>query len=116
MASILWRCPPDTRPAQRFCDYATIIPAFPEIRKSIIMGLLVIFYRSVTTGKIKVYDPYQNKIRRLPMEFEGYCVKCREKQNIKDGVVNETANGRQMAQGVCPKCGTKVTRFLPKEK
>jgi len=50
------------------------------------------------------------------MEFEGYCVKCREKQTIKDGAVNETANGRQMAQGVCPKCGTKVTRFLPKEK
>jgi hypothetical protein len=50
------------------------------------------------------------------MEFEGYCVKCHKKQPVKDGTVKEAANGRQMAQGVCPECGTKVTRFLPKEK
>lgn len=65
MTSILWRCPPDTRPAQRFCDYAAIIPAFPEIRKSIIMGLYVIFYRSVTIDKIKLHDPSQNKIKEV---------------------------------------------------
>ena len=50
------------------------------------------------------------------MEFEGYCVKCREKRQIKDGVVKETDKGRRMAQGTCPVCGTKVTRFLPAEK
>jgi len=50
------------------------------------------------------------------MEFEGYCVKCRKKQLIKDGkeVVNE--KGRRMAKGVCPECGTNVTRFLPSKK
>jgi hypothetical protein len=47
------------------------------------------------------------------MEFEGYCVKCRKKQTIKEGTVEETANGRRMAKGTCPECGTKVTRFLP---
>ena len=47
------------------------------------------------------------------MEFVGYCVKCREKVTVKDGTEKVTANGRKMAQGVCPKCGTKVTRFLP---
>lgn len=31
MTSILWRCPPDTRPAQRFCDYGNIIPLFLKI-------------------------------------------------------------------------------------
>jgi hypothetical protein len=46
------------------------------------------------------------------MEFEGYCVKCRGKVTIKNGTVKETSNGRKMAQGACPKCGTKVTRFL----
>jgi Domain of unknown function (DUF5679) len=46
------------------------------------------------------------------MEFEGYCVKCRKKQTIKDGAVAETANGRRMAKGTCPECGTKVNRFL----
>lgn len=50
------------------------------------------------------------------MEFEGYCVKCRAKRQIKDGEVKETPNGRQMAQGVCPKCGVKVTRFLAAKK
>ncbi len=38
------------------------------------------------------------------MEFEGYCVKCREKRT-----------GRKMAKGACPVCGTTVTRFLPAE-
>jgi hypothetical protein len=47
------------------------------------------------------------------MDFEGYCVKCRKKQKIKDGTVKESAKGRRMVKGVCPKCGTKVNRFLP---
>ena len=50
------------------------------------------------------------------MEFEGYCVKCRKKQEIKNGAVAETANGRRMAKGTCPECGTKVNRFLPGKK
>ena len=49
------------------------------------------------------------------MEFEGYCVKCRKKRVIKDGAVVETGNGRRMAKGTCPVCGTKVSRFLPNE-
>lgn len=46
------------------------------------------------------------------MEFEGYCVKCRTKRTVKNGEVKKTANGRKMAQGTCPVCKTKVTRFL----
>jgi ssDNA-binding Zn-finger/Zn-ribbon topoisomerase 1 len=46
------------------------------------------------------------------MEFEGYCVKCRKKQVVKNGVVEQTAKGRRMAKGTCPECGTKMTRFL----
>ena len=46
------------------------------------------------------------------MDFEGYCVKCRKKQDIKEGTVGKTSKGRPMARGVCPECGTKVTRFL----
>lgn len=49
------------------------------------------------------------------MDFEGYCVKCREKQQIKGGNVVVNEKGRRMAKGKCPKCGTNVTRFLPKE-
>lgn len=46
------------------------------------------------------------------MDFEAYCVKCRKKRQITGGEVKETPNGRKMAQGTCPVCGTKVTRFL----
>ena len=46
------------------------------------------------------------------MDFEGYCVKCREKRSIKGGKVEKTAKGRPMVKGACPKCGTTVTRFL----
>ncbi len=50
------------------------------------------------------------------MEFEGYCVKCRKKQVVKNGEVKVTAQGRKMAQGTCPTCGTKVTRFMASDK
>jgi hypothetical protein len=46
------------------------------------------------------------------MDFEGYCVKCHEKREIKGGTVEKTASGRHMAKGACPQCGTTVTRFL----
>ena len=49
------------------------------------------------------------------MDFEGYCVKCREKRQIKGGRVEVSDKGRRMAKGVCHVCGTNVTRFLPKE-
>ena len=49
------------------------------------------------------------------MDFEGYCVssKCRTKRSIKNATVETTANGRRIAKGKCPVCGTTVTRFLP---
>ena len=44
--------------------------------------------------------------------FNGYCVKCREKRGFQ-GEVAET-NGRRMAKGGCPVCGTKMNRMLAK--
>jgi hypothetical protein len=49
------------------------------------------------------------------MEFEGYCVKCREKRMVADGKVEVNDKGRRMAKGACPVCGTNITRFLPAE-
>lgn len=46
------------------------------------------------------------------MEFEGYCMKCRKKQKVKDGTIVETEKGRRMAKGTCSECGGKVTRFV----
>ena len=46
------------------------------------------------------------------MDYEGYCVKCRTKRQIKNGKVEKTASGKPIAKGKCPVCGTTVTRFL----
>ncbi len=43
---------------------------------------------------------------------EFYCVKCKEKREAEGDVV--VANGRRMAKGVCPVCGTKLNRILGK--
>ena len=45
--------------------------------------------------------------------YEAYCVKCRTKREF-EGEKKELPNGRTAAQGVCPVCGTKVTRMLGK--
>ncbi len=47
---------------------------------------------------------------------EGYCMKCKDKKGIKDAQRVELKNGRPAMQGTCPDCGTKMTRFLPKDK
>ena len=41
---------------------------------------------------------------------EAYCVKCKEKREFTGNV--EETNGRRFAKGICPTCGTKVTRIL----
>ena len=46
-------------------------------------------------------------------KYEGYCVKCRAKREF-EGEIREFDNGKKAAQGICPECGTKMTRILPK--
>lgn len=46
------------------------------------------------------------------MRVEGYCVKCREKREIKDAEKVKMDNGRTAMKGSCPVCGTKITRFI----
>src|SRR5205823_7714437 len=48
-------------------------------------------------------------------QFNGYCVKCREKRDF-EGEEVEMANGRRAAQGPCPVCGTKINRMLGAKK
>jgi len=40
-----------------------------------------------------------------------YCMKCRQKRDIKDAKNVTLKNGRPAMQGVCPVCGTKVFRI-----
>lgn len=46
---------------------------------------------------------------------EVYCVKCKAKRQVDDAPVQEMANGRRMAKGKCPECGTTVTRIMGKK-
>jgi hypothetical protein len=43
---------------------------------------------------------------------EAYCVKCREKRDIKDPKEVTMKNGRPAMEGTCPVCGTKLFRML----
>ncbi len=49
---------------------------------------------------------------RERIDMEAYCVKCREKKQMKGTERKTMKNGRPMMQGVCPVCGTKLTRIL----
>ncbi len=42
-----------------------------------------------------------------------YCVKCKEKRETTGNVV-VSENGRRMAKGKCPVCGTNLNRILGK--
>jgi len=45
---------------------------------------------------------------------EFYCVKCKEKREA-EGKVVVSENGRRMAKGVCPVCGTNLNRLFTVE-
>jgi len=42
----------------------------------------------------------------------GYCVKCKEKVEMKGAKEVTLKNGRKAMNGTCPKCGTNVFSFL----
>jgi ribosomal protein L32 len=45
-----------------------------------------------------------------------YCVKCKEKREMKDPHHITMKNGKPALQGQCPVCGTRLNRILPAEK
>ncbi len=46
--------------------------------------------------------------------MDAYCVKCKTTRTMKDISYTQAANGRTMAKGTCPVCGTKMNKFLSK--
>ncbi len=61
--------------------------------------------------RVEVSPSDERKIS-MAESFNGYCVKCKDKRDF-DGDVAES-NGRRMAKGTCPVCGTKMNRILGK--
>ena len=45
---------------------------------------------------------------------EAYCVKCKEKREIKDPEEVVMKNKMKAMKGTCPKCGTKVFKITGK--
>ena len=46
--------------------------------------------------------------------MEGYCVKCKKKQEIKDAKEITMKNGRKAMKGKCPVCATGMFRITGK--
>ena len=42
---------------------------------------------------------------------QGYCVKCKSKQEMKDPVEGKTSRGVAMVKGVCSVCGCKMCKI-----
>ena len=43
--------------------------------------------------------------------MEAYCVKCRQKQEMKDATETTMKNGRPATTGTCSVCGTKLFKI-----
>lgn len=43
---------------------------------------------------------------------EGYCVKCKAKKEIAEGVEETMKNGRKAIKGKCPTCGVVMFKIL----
>ena len=45
--------------------------------------------------------------------MEGYCLKCRERREMKDTEAIVMKNGRPATRGVCTVCGTSMFKIGP---
>ena len=45
---------------------------------------------------------------------QGYCVKCKKKQEMKDAKEVTMKNGRKAMKGKCPVCSTGMYRIMGK--
>jgi len=43
--------------------------------------------------------------------MQAYCVKCRDKREMKEPKAVTMKNGRSATRGICPICGTKMFRL-----
>lgn len=60
----------------------------------------------------------QSRLDYITMDEKiiGYCVKCKEKREMKDVQQTEIKPGRPAAKGTCTVCGTGMYKILPSKK
>jgi hypothetical protein len=67
----------------------------------------------ILTGKL--IAPFRHEARAAKSFMaEGYCVKCKAKKEISEGVEETMKNGRKAIKGKCPTCGTVMFKILGK--
>ena len=64
-------------------------------------------------GLVMLFSPFGHEARTVKIFMaEGYCVKCKAKREIADGVEETMKNGRKAIKGKCPTCGTVMFKIL----
>jgi Zn finger protein HypA/HybF involved in hydrogenase expression len=64
-------------------------------------------------GMVKLFSPFEHEARAVIVFMaEGYCVKCKAKKEIANGVEETMKNGRKAIKGKCPTCGTVMFKIL----
>lgn len=71
-------------------------------------------YDNTYRNRFKFYLWQSVLIKRGEIMTEGYCVKCKKKVEIKDGIENVNTKNMKMLKGKCPNCNTTVCRILGK--
>lgn len=72
---------------------------------------------AIENNKGRVHYRALARVTHISMETEvAYCVKCREKRDMKDPAEVEMKGGRRAMQGTCSVCSTKMFKILGKAK
>ncbi len=71
------------------------------------------FKRGISCGH---YEGRSFMTKKKPEVHIGYCMKCKEKKEMKDAEIVTMKNNRNAVKGVCTKCGTKMFKILGKGK
>jgi hypothetical protein len=70
---------------------------------------------TMPTFVVSLRDCLSHEVRAVNFFMsEGYCVKCKAKKPIADGVEETMKNGRKAIKGKCPTCGTVMFKILGK--
>ena len=48
---------------------------------------------------------------RWGIDMQAYCLKCRAQREMKSPKATTLKNGKAATQGICPVCGTKMSRI-----
>jgi Zn finger protein HypA/HybF involved in hydrogenase expression len=64
-------------------------------------------------GLVMLVSSFGHEARTVKVFMaEGYCVKCKAKKEISNGVEETMKNGRKAIKGKCPTCGTVMFKIL----